>query len=174
MTTNQKSDVTSLSGEAATAMGSVAADIQAAATRTYDATVAEVKSQANDAKDTVADEVGDVATALRRASEELRGGSVQERILGQIAGTLADGSDALRDKDLGELIHSANRIARENPALFLGGAALLGFAISRFAKASSDHGTSTGTFYAGFPEGNAYGFVKNKPRAASSERGLQS
>lgn len=170
MTTNQKSDLTSLSGEAATAMSSVAADFQAAATRTYDATVAEVKSKASDAKDTVASEVGDVATALRRASEELRGGSAQERTLGQIASGLADASDALRDKDLGELLQSASRVARDNPALFLGGAALLGFAISRFAKASSDHGMSASRL----TQGNAYGFVKNEPRANAWQEGPQS
>ena len=57
--------------------------------------VAEVKSQANDAKTSVANEVNDGAMALRRASKDLRGGSAQERRLGQIAKSLADASDAL-------------------------------------------------------------------------------
>lgn len=174
MTTDQKATMTSLTDEAASAMSSVAADIQAAASRTYDSTVAEVKSQASEAKDTVASEVGDVAMALRRASEELRGGSAQERTLGQIAGSLADASDALRDKDLGELLQSASRIARDNPALFLGGAALLGFAISRFAKASADHGTRADTSGSIQTSGNAFGFVKNEPRMSESQEGWQS
>lgn len=99
----------------------------------------EVRQRAGGAKADVADEVQDVARALRRASEELRGGSAQERTLGQISSSIADASDMIRDKDLGEIVQMASRVARENPMLFLGGAALLGFAISRFAKASADH-----------------------------------
>lgn len=151
MTEDQKAMTT----QAASVVGSVAADLQAAAVRTFDQTVAEVKSQASDAKSNMADEVKDVAMALRRASEDLRGGSAQERTLGQIASTLADASDALRDKDLGEIMQAASRVARDNPVLFLSGAALLGFAASRFAKASSDRAKSTGQ------HGGAYGFVSN-------------
>lgn len=122
----------------AAAVGSVATDLRDAAAQKIDETVTAVKSGANDAKASVADEVKDVALALRRASEQLRGGSAQERTIGMVANGLADASDALRDKDLGEMLKSANQIARENPLVFLGGAVLLGFAASRFAKAGSD------------------------------------
>ncbi|MDB5658612.1 MAG: hypothetical protein JWS10_1227 [Cypionkella sp.] len=137
MTQEETTPYAGRSDEATSMVGSVAADLQAAASRTFDNTVAQVKSQANDAKASVASEVSDAASALRRASEEMRGGSPQERTLGKIASSLADASDALRDKDLGEILQAASRVARENPVLFLGGAALLGFAASRFAKASS-------------------------------------
>ena len=152
-------------------VGSVAADLQAAATRTFDSTVAEVKSQANDAKSSVADEVSDVAMALRRASEDLRGGSATERTIGQIASTLADASDSLRDKDLGEIMQAASRVARNNPMLFLGGAALLGFAASRYAKASADRGTVKGMSASGPSTGNAYGFVRNDGADATRHQG---
>ncbi len=82
--------------------------------------MAEAKAQANDAKTSVAKDVKDVADALRRASEDLRGASAQERSLGQIASSLADASDALRDKDLGEIMQAASRVARDIPMLFLG------------------------------------------------------
>lgn len=118
-------------------IGSVAVDLKAAVTKKFDETVTEVRSQAYDAKDNVAGEVNDIAVALRHASEELRGGSTQERFLGQIASSIADASDALRNKDISEVLQSARKVARDNPALFLGGAALLGFAVSRFAKASA-------------------------------------
>lgn len=162
---------TTMANEAASVVGSVAADLQAAATRTYESTVAEVKSQANDAKDTVANEVKDVAMALRRASEDLRGGSAQERTLGQIASTLADASDSLRDKDLGEIMQAASRVARDNPMLFLGGAALLGFAASRYAKASSDKTASSG--HNGGETGGAYGFVSNLGQQTGRQQGTQ-
>lgn len=150
---------TTMTKEAASVVGSVAADLQAAAVHTYDSTVAEVKLQANDAKANVANDVKDVADALRHASEDLRGGSAQERTLGQIASTLADASDTLRDKDLGEIMQAASRVARDNPMLFLGGAALLGFAASRYAKASSDRANTAG---ASAGTGKAFGFVDNQ------------
>ncbi len=126
--------------EAGSTIGSVASDIKAAASHKFDEAVTEVRARADDAKSGMAAEVKDVAMALRRASEELRGGSAQERTLGQISSTLADASDSMRDKDLGEILQMTSRIARENPLLFLGGAALLGFAVSRYAKAT---GTQT-------------------------------
>lgn len=124
-------------------IGSIASDIKDAASHKFDEAVTEVRSRADDAKAGVASNVSDVANALRHASEELRGGSAQERTLGQISSSLADVSDSIRDKDLGEIVQMASRIARENPVLFLGGAALLGFAASRYAKASGDHGGAT-------------------------------
>ena len=172
MTDDQTTDMTSLTDGAAKVVGGVAADLQAAAVRTFDQTVNEVRSQANDAKINVADEVKDAAMALRRASEDLRGGSATERTLGHIAGSLADASDVLRDKDLGEILHAASRVARNNPMLFLGGAALLGFAASRYAKASSKGANSTDAVQPRQHEGNAYGFVRNDGPQADQHQGL--
>lgn len=125
--------------EAGSAIGSVASDIKDAAAQKFDEAMTEVRAKADGAKTDVANEVKDVAMALRRASEEMRGGSAQERTLGTIASSLADASDSLRDKDLGEMVQMVSKVARENPVLFLGGAALLGFAASRYAKASASH-----------------------------------
>jgi len=88
------------------------------------------------AKSAVADEVGGVAHALRKAADDLREGSPQERTFAQIADTLADVSETIRGKDVGEMVHEANLMARRHPLTFLGGAALLGFTAVRFAKAS--------------------------------------
>ncbi len=128
---------------AASAASSVAADLRQAVSSKYDETVSEVKSQANDRKDGVADEAKNVATALRKAADDMRSGSAQERTLGQVASGIADASDALRDKDMGEILQSVTRVARNNPVLFMSGAMLLGFAASRYAKASSDHADRT-------------------------------
>lgn len=97
--------------------------------------------RAGDAKASAANEVSGVASALRTAASEMRSGSPQERTIGQIAGGLADASDALREKDLGEMAQDLSAFARKNPLVFLGGAALIGFAASRFAKASRSQPT---------------------------------
>ena len=98
----------------------------------------EATQYGDQAKDAAADEVKGVASALRTAANEMRSGSPQERTISQIAGGLADVSDSMRDKDLGEMVGTVTDFARRNPLAFLGGAALVGFAASRFAKASSD------------------------------------
>lgn len=95
------------------------------------------RGHADDAKQSMADEVSGVASALRTAATELRSGSPQERTFGQIAEGLADASDAMREKDLGELVSDVTSFARRNPMVFLGGAVLIGFAATRFAKAAS-------------------------------------
>lgn len=104
--------------------------------------VAEGASEyARHTKDTVAGEVKGVASALRTASDELRDGSPQERTLSQIAESLADASDAIQTKDLGEMVGAVTDFAKRNPVVFLGSALLVGFAATRFAKASG-HGAS--------------------------------
>ena len=87
MTQTPLTDMVPALKDAASAAGSVAADLRAAAAQKLDETLTEVKSQAADARANVAGEVKDVAMALRRASEDLRGGSAQERTLGHIATT---------------------------------------------------------------------------------------
>ena len=97
----------------------------------------EATNYAYQARDTAADEVKGVASALRTAANDLRSGSPQERSFSQLADGLADISETMRDKDLGEMVDDLNGFAKRNPMAFLGGAALLGFVATRFAKASS-------------------------------------
>jgi len=104
-----------------------------------DTVATEAGNYAGQAKDAAADEVKGVASALRTAAEEMRSGSPQERTFSQIAEGLADASDAMRDKDLGEMIGAVTDFAKRNPMVFLGSAVLVGFAATRFAKASSDN-----------------------------------
>ena len=108
---------------------------------------AEAGTYANQAKEAAADEVKDVASALRAAADDLRSGSPQERTFSQIADGLADASEAIRNKDLGEVVGDLNGFARRNPLVFLGGAALLGFVATRFAKASEHGSQPAGTAY---------------------------
>jgi len=125
-TTQAKKKVADLAGQAKTAGENLAEDAASAAATRADA-----------AKASVASEVSSVASALRTAAEEMRSGSPQERTFGQIAEGLADASDAMRNKDLNTMVQDVSTFARKNPLVFLGGAALIGFAATRFAKASS-------------------------------------
>ena len=140
----------------AEAGASVAADLKAVAGQKLDEAVAGVKTKAEDAKASVAGEVDNMASVLRKAAHEMRDGSPQERSIAFVASGLADASEAIRDKDLGEMLQSVNRVARRNPFLFLGGAALVGFAASRYLKATgSGHGSGWSDDYA---TGGGYGY----------------
>lgn len=101
-----------------------------------DRAVQEASKQGEHAKEGLAEEISDVGNALRRAAGELRDGSPQERTFGHMADALADMSDTVRDKDLGEVAGDLSDLARRNPLAFLGGAALLGFVGTRVARAS--------------------------------------
>lgn len=105
----------------------------------------EFYNQGDRAKAGVASEISGIADALRKAAGDMRSGSPQERTIGQLAGTLADASDAIRDRDLGEIASELSGFARRNPVAFLGGAALAGFAATRFAKASTSASRGVGS-----------------------------
>ncbi|MFD1691409.1 hypothetical protein ACFSHR_07295 [Azotobacter chroococcum] len=45
-------------------------------------------------------------------------------------------ADQLRGKSAEQLFHEADRLARDNPALFLAGSVAVGFGLTRFARAS--------------------------------------
>ncbi|MFD2739477.1 hypothetical protein ACFSUD_07860 [Sulfitobacter aestuarii] len=91
---------------------------------------------AEEARDSAAQEVRSTAAALRKAADELRRGTPQERGISLIADNLADVADRMRDKELDEMVGDLTHFARREPLLFLGGGVLLGFVAARFAKAS--------------------------------------
>lgn len=95
------------------------------------------RRKAEGAKNTVADEVSSFGSSLRKASNDMRDGSPQEQAFGYMADALADISDTVRGKNLSELMGDLSTFGRRNPAAFLGGAALLGFAGMRLARASA-------------------------------------
>jgi hypothetical protein len=127
---------TGKSGATGSATEGMADTARSAVGDATDAARGMASDQTERARGAVADEVSSVAHALRTAADDLREGSAQERTFAQIADTLADTAEAIRDKDLGEMVREATDMARRHPMTFLGGAALLGFTAVRFAKAS--------------------------------------
>jgi len=134
--TNTKTDAGSVVDEASDSAADLAERASATARAGAEKISGDAARMARKAQTGAADEVKDVASALRSAAEDMRSGSPQERTFSQIADGLADMSDAMRDKDMGEIVGELGDFGRRNPLAFLGGAALLGFAATRFAKAS--------------------------------------
>ena len=131
----------------------------------------EAVSRAGAAKDGVADEMHTTATALRRAAEDVRDGSPHGAAFSYLADGLADMADSVKGQDVSDMIGGVSNFARRNPIAFLGGAALLGFAATRFAKAktptASAYGTSQST-QAPKPSSHSTAYNPNIPQMESN------
>jgi len=99
------------------------------------------KSQARNTyekqKNRALDEIGTLASALRRTGDSLDSNSISSTVVDRAAGTLESLGRGLQGKDLDTLVRDAESFGRRNPAVFLGVAAALGFVAARFVKSSA-------------------------------------
>jgi hypothetical protein len=89
----------------------------------------------------------DVADALASASNTLqeRGRDTAARVAHRAAEELGALSQRVEGQDVGSLLHSVEDFARNRPALFLGGAFLLSFALVRyFGRPPRDYSAARG------------------------------
>ncbi len=120
----------------------------------------QVKSQLGNQKHQAAQRITPVQMALRETSQQLR--NQGQGMVAQYADNAADQverfSGYLRENEVDEILDEGRSFARRRPALFLGGAAALGFLATRFLKSSSEEqgGGSTG-----------YGTSEETPSATS-------
>jgi hypothetical protein len=96
------------------------------------------KGLAGEQKELLATQIGGVADALQRVAGDLESSNGASA---QYARTIANGaerlSSTLRDNDVDQIVEIAQDFGRRQPAAFMGAAALLGFAASRFVLASA-------------------------------------
>jgi hypothetical protein len=96
------------------------------------------KGMAGEQKDLLAGHIGGFAEAVDRVATDLEG---QNASSAHYARMIADGatriSDTVRDNDVDAIMAMAQDFGRKQPAAFIGAAALLGFAASRFLLASA-------------------------------------
>jgi hypothetical protein len=85
-----------------------------------------------------AEQISGVASAVHGAARELeRDMPGMARTVHDAATRLDRASASLRDGNPEEVLAAVGRFAREQPAVFFGGAVLAGFALSRFLKSSA-------------------------------------
>lgn len=137
------SSATSTSANGQSASGSTTGhmtdDAKAKAKQAADEVKTQGMSQLEGYRETAADELEKVAQSAKAAAQELEG---QDRLgLSSYVSTMAQSmvklSDDLRGKSVDELFQDVNRLARDNPGLFIAGSVALGFGLTRFARASS-------------------------------------
>lgn len=90
-------------------------------------------------KNAVADEIGGMAEALRKASHEKQQASLITPYAERIAGGLERFSNSLRERDLASLVGQVEDFARRQPGLFIGGSVAAGFLLGRFLRSSTVH-----------------------------------
>jgi hypothetical protein len=100
---------------------------------------AKLREQVDQRSTQLAEQVHQQATDLRSVSEALRdqGKDRPGEVVGRLAGYAEQAASYLRDKDAEGMLGDAEDFGRQKPAAVAAGALVLGFAASRFLKASS-------------------------------------
>jgi hypothetical protein len=102
-------------------------------------------TQLDTQKSRATDGLSVIAGAVRQTTQQLR--NEHHDGLAQYVGRAADQlerfSNAIRDKDVDELLRDARQLARKQPALFIGGSFAVGLLAARFLKSSRDGGVGT-------------------------------
>ena len=98
-----------------------------------------VTTRVDEQKNRAADGLGGIADVFRNASNELRN---ENETLASYVDMASDQmkrfADQIRQKGVADMLDDVHAFARRRPALFIGGAFLVGLGIARFLKASSD------------------------------------
>ena len=98
-----------------------------------------VTSRVDEQKNRAADGLGGIANVIRNAGNELR--NENETIaayVDQASDQLRRFADQIRQKGVADMMDDVQRFARRRPALFIGGAFLVGLGIARFLKSSAE------------------------------------
>lgn len=97
----------------------------------------EAEARAAEMRDDVAEHADTVSGAAKKAAGEFEDYDSVNSILTQAGEAVEDATNRLRERSIPDLVDDVSAFARRNPLLFLGGAALAGFAAARFLSASS-------------------------------------
>jgi len=131
------------SSQTQTDMGAKAQDVveqtQQKAGEVIDQAKQQATSQLSSQKDRAADSLGTVADALRQTGKHLHENDQHglEHYANKAAERVEQVSGQLREKDVQEIVRDVERYARRQPALFLGGAFVLGLLGARFLKSTA-------------------------------------
>lgn len=93
------------------------------------------KVEAESARDRAAEEVRKVSSAAEAAAGEFDEGSMQARAIEEVARRVDDIAAQIRSTDIDRMARTLGDAAQRNPLMFVAGAALAGFAVTRFLKA---------------------------------------
>ncbi len=90
-------------------------------------------------RDLAADQIEGLVEGAQSAASAMEGHDTLglSQGLADVATSLGEFAERMRNKSAEELLQEGARVARENPVLFLAGTVVVGFALSRFLRAST-------------------------------------
>lgn len=98
-----------------------------------------VTSRVDEQKNRAADGLGGIANVIRNAGNELRNDNeALASYVDMASDQLRRFADHIRQKGVADMMDDVQTFARRRPALFIGGAFLVGLAVARFLKSSAD------------------------------------
>ena len=149
--TKPQGDIVQTARDAGAAAQERLGDLRDAALSSLDEAKSTATEKAGEAKAQAADEISRTARGLEAAAAEMEGSPLQQDLLREAADGLKQIAHAVEGKSLGTMAAELSEFGRQNPVAFLGGAALVGFALARFARASTpaDTDRSSSRFYPG-------------------------
>lgn len=137
-------DAKSVVNEAVLTAQDAMSDVTSEASRLAKDAREKAMSFAEEHKGRAAEQISSLTTALNKAADELE--TSDQAQIAKYARTVAGGLDKfstnLRDKGIDELLGTVGDFARRQPAIFMGVAALLGFAASRFALSTAQRNSA--------------------------------
>ena len=150
--TDLADDVAGKTGRAAKKVGEKTSDVivemKGEAAEIVEKAGSTAKSAATSGKDYAAEAVHGLADAARQVASKLDDGSAGGKAGGgnakaaEFARKAAESMDKfstrLRDKNVEEIADDARSVVRQNPAIAVGAAAIIGFALARFLKGNGD------------------------------------
>ena len=150
-----------VAGQAGSKVSETAAVVKEQAMRTVSQVGEQAKTNVGSRMGDVAQELGTVAEAVRQTSEELSGQDQAgiARYGTRIADQIESVSNYLNERGVEEVLTDVEGVARRQPALFLGGAFMLGLLVGRFVRSSSHNVEyQDGGFrgYQDYPSGGGY------------------
>ena len=133
----RESDLVQTARDAGAAAQERLGDLRDAARSSLDEAKSTATEKAGEAKAQAADEIARTARGLEAAAEEMEGSPLQQDLLREAADGLKQIAHAVEGKSIGTMAAELSEFGRQNPVAYLGGAALVGFALARFARAST-------------------------------------
>lgn len=159
-------------GNGSTLEGGLTGTAGAAATGLMNQVKSRASSQVAAQQVRAADGLGTVASALRRAGDELRPRNESLASYADMAvGELEHLSSRIRDKEPGEYLNDIEDFARRRPTAFVGGAFLVGLGLARFLKSTQPK--STGMYGTSDTRGYSTGSYRAEEGAFRGRRGTQ-
>ena len=164
-----ESDLVQTAREAGGAAQERLSGLRDAAQSTLEEARSTASEKAEETEDLAAGELARTAQGLHAAADNMEGSPFQQDLLREAADGLKQIARAVEGKNIGTLAGDLADFGRRNPVAYLGGAALVGFALARFARASTPAGSTAASRFGAGPADRSGDQIRSGTALASAD-----